>query len=62
MTTQEPVIYLSPGEVCERWKVEWRTMNKIPIPWVQLSPTVRRIDLAFIKHYEERNRMRPTTE
>lgn len=49
--------FLTPGELCERWKVDWRTMRKFPIPWIELSPSVRRIDLAFIVKYEQANRL-----
>jgi len=63
MTTSEHQdICLSPGDLCERWRVDWKTLNKFPIPWVQLSPSVRRIQLSFVMQYEERNRVRPTTE
>ena len=50
--------FLSPGDLCERWNVDWKTLNKFPIPWVQLSPTVRRIDLTFVVQYEEAQRLR----
>lgn len=48
--------FLSPGDLCERWRVDWKTLQKFPIPWVQLSPTVRRIDLTFVLTYEQANR------
>lgn len=61
-SSKEHLVFLSPGDVCERWRVDWKTLQKFPIPWVQLSPTVRRIDLAFVIQYEEANRLRhPTT-
>lgn len=49
--------FLSPGELCKRWNVDWKTLQKFPLPWVQLSPTVRRIDLSFVLDYEQTNRL-----
>ena len=49
--------FLTPGDLCERWNVDWRTLQKFPIPWVQLSPSVKRIDLTFVVTYEQTNRL-----
>ncbi len=49
--------FLSPGDLCDRWRIDWKTLQKFPIPWVRLSPTVRRIDLTFVLTYEETNRL-----
>lgn len=49
--------FLTPGDLCRRWCVDPKTLNKFPIPWVHLSPTVRRIDRAFVVTYEESNRL-----
>jgi hypothetical protein len=57
MNTTKDMAFLSPGDLCERWNVDWRTLNKFDLPWVQLSPKVRRIDLAIIIEYEQRNRL-----
>jgi hypothetical protein len=45
--------YLSPGEVCERWSVDYRTLQKFELPWVELRPHVRRIDLRTVEAYEQ---------
>jgi len=50
-------VFLAPGDLCERWNVDWKTLNKFPIPWVQLSPTIRRVELTFVLHYERVNRL-----
>ena len=50
-------IFLSPGDLCERWRVDWKTLNKFELPWVRLSPTVRRIELSVVVQYERANRL-----
>lgn len=60
-TTQIHEVFLSPGDLCERWSVDYKTLQKFPIPWVQLSPTVRRIDLTFVVTYEQQNRLTHAT-
>ncbi len=49
--------FLSPGDLCERWNVDWKTLQKFSLPWVQLSPTVRRIEFTFVLNYEQTNRL-----
>lgn len=53
-------IFLSPGDLCERWNVDMRTLDKLPIPWVRLSSRVRRINMAFIVEYEQAQRLSTT--
>ena len=60
-TTQASEVFLSPGDLCVRWNVDWKTLQKFPIPWVHLSRTVRRIDLTFVLTYEQANRLTSTS-
>ncbi len=53
--------FLSPGDLCNRWSVDLRTLSKLPIPWVRLSRTVRRIDLTFVVEYEQAQRLTSTS-
>lgn len=54
--------HCTPGDLCERWQIDWKTLNKLPIEWIQLSPTVRRVRLSFVVQYEEQHKLRPSTE
>jgi hypothetical protein len=45
--------YLTPGEVCERWSVDYRTLQKFNLEWVELGPHVRRVDLRTVEAYEQ---------
>lgn len=46
--------FLTPGEVCERWSVDYRTLQKFDLDWVELRPHVRRVDIRAVEAYEKR--------
>jgi hypothetical protein len=53
--------FLTPGDLCERWNVDWKTLNKLPLPWVRVTPNVRRIELTFVLKYEQAQRLSTTS-
>ncbi len=48
-------VFLTPSEVCARWRIDARTLDKLALPWVRLTPRTRRIALAVIVAYEAAN-------
>ncbi len=53
----ERPVYLTPAELCERWRVDARTLDKLSLPWFIVSGRVRRISLEIVLEYERRNRL-----
>jgi len=54
-------IFLTPSQLCERWQVSLRTLDKFDLPWVWLSPRSRRIRLDAVLTYEQRQHLRGST-
>jgi hypothetical protein len=54
--TQEGPV-LTPAEVCLRWRIDLRTLDKIDLPWIRLTERVRRIPLSVVMTYEQAQRM-----
>lgn len=52
---------LTPADLCLRWRIDARTLDKLDLPWVRLSERVRRISLAVVLTIEQRERLVPTT-
>lgn len=52
---QSAIVFLTVSELCERWRIDRRTLDKIDLPWFCPRPRVRLIDLAFVQHYEQTN-------
>jgi len=47
--------FFSPGELCERWGIDYRTLAKIDLPWVVLTARVRRVPAGAVFEFERRN-------
>ena len=61
-TDSEGVFYLTPSEVCQRWRIDARTLDKIDLPWIQITPRVRRVSFAVVQRVEvSRGYRRPST-
>lgn len=53
-STGEPVIYyLTPSEVCQRWRIDARTLDKIDLPWVWITPRLRRVSVSIVRRVEQ---------
>jgi hypothetical protein len=51
-------MYCTPGELCERWNIDARTLRKLPLSWITLEPTnVRRVRLNDVEDYEQQQRL-----
>jgi hypothetical protein len=50
-------IFLTPSDLCERWQLSLRTLDKFDLPWTWLRPRVRRIKLSDVLAYEQRHRL-----
>ena len=48
-------VYFTPSELCERWKIDPRTLDKFSLPWVWLSLRIRRVSEADVLKYEQDN-------
>jgi alkylated DNA nucleotide flippase Atl1 len=57
VTPQPQPIMLTPSEVCERWRIDLRTLDKLDLPWVRVSDRVRRIALTVVLEVEQRERL-----
>lgn len=53
--------FLTPREVCQRWRIDFKTLEKLRLAWVILSPRCRRIELKVIERYEQKMRLRYET-
>jgi len=53
--------FLTPGDLCARWRIDLKTLNKFSLPWIVLAPRLRRIELAVIEEFEVRQRLATTT-
>ena len=53
--------FLTPGELCDRWRIDYKTLAKFTLPWVVLSDRVRRIELAIVIEFETRNRLQASS-
>jgi hypothetical protein len=56
MTSSEE--YFTPAELCERWKVDPRTLDKFPLPWVRLGPRTRRVETKIVLTFEQEQRLK----
>lgn len=48
---------VTPEELCERWSISLRTLDKFELPWVWLSSRVRRIRLRDVRAFEQRHHL-----
>jgi hypothetical protein len=51
-STSEVVFYMTPAEVCQRWRIDARTLEKVDLPWVWLTPRVRRVSYSVVQRIE----------
>lgn len=56
MTTTDH--FLTPREVCARWRINIKTLDKLALPWFYVSPQVRRIEVAVVVRFEQEQRLR----
>lgn len=59
-STSDP-IYMTPTEVCERWRIDARTLAKVDLPWVWLTPRVRRVSVLVVRRIEQDKGYRRTS-
>ena len=45
--------FLSPGELCDRWNIDERTLNKFDLPWVWFTPRIRRLSVTVVARIED---------
>lgn len=50
-------VFLTPAELCERWRIDARTLDKLSLPWFVVRSRVRRIALDIVLDYERRHRL-----
>ena len=55
--TTDPALFLTPSEVCERWRIDIRTLDKLDLGWFWVSPRVRRIRREDVISYEKAQRL-----
>lgn len=46
-------VFFTPAELCERWKIDPRTLDKLELPWCWLTPKVRRIAAEVVFSFEK---------
>jgi hypothetical protein len=51
-SSTEAVYYLTPAEVCQRWRIDARTLAKVDLPWVYITPRLRRISVSVVRRIE----------
>jgi len=52
------VLYCTPGELCDRWHIDYRTLRKLPLQWMTLEPAnVKRVKLTDVEDYEHQQRL-----
>lgn len=49
---ENQAVFLTPSELCQRWKIHSDTLAKVDLPWFRPRPRCRLIALAFIETYE----------
>lgn len=60
--TTDPVVYLAPSELCQRWRIDARTLDKLDLAWLWITPRVRRISMQAVVQFEQKNGWdRPST-
>lgn len=50
-------VFFTPTELCKRWKVDPRTLDKFDLPWVRLLPRVRRVPAETVFLFEKSQRI-----
>lgn len=53
--------FLTPGDLCDRWKIDPRTLDKLELPWIWITPKVRRVSAHFVYSFESDQNLRITT-
>lgn len=56
-SSAELPVFFTPGELCERWKIHLDTLDKLDLPWVWLTPRVRRVAAQVVYAYEVSQRL-----
>jgi hypothetical protein len=56
MTSSEE--YFTPAELCERWKVDPRTLDKLSLPWVRITKRVRRVEAKIVLTFEQEQKLK----
>jgi hypothetical protein len=46
-------IFFTPTELCERWKIDPRTLDKLELPWCWITPRVRRVSASIVFSFEK---------
>ena len=46
-------VFFTPSELCERWKIDPRTLDKLDLPWRWLTPKVRRVSAEVVFSFEK---------
>ena len=49
-------VFYTPAELCARWKISYHTLDKLDLPWKQLSPRVRRVEATVVFVFEQKQR------
>lgn len=57
-SSADTVVFFTPGELCERWKIHLDTLDKLELPWVWITPRVRRVAAPAVYAYEVAQRLR----
>lgn len=58
----EPRSFLTPAELCARWGIDRRTLDKLfgaRLPVLRVTARIWRIRLADVEHYERAERITP---
>jgi hypothetical protein len=53
MMTSTSGEFYTPAELCARWKIDPRTLDKLDLPWKRITPRVRRIHAEIVLSFEK---------
>ena len=49
-------VFFTPAELCARWKIDLKTLDKLDLPWCQLRPRIRRVRAQVVFSFEQAQR------
>lgn len=49
--------FFAPSELCDRWKIDPRTLDKLELPWCWLTPRVRRVPAEIVFSFEKSQKL-----
>lgn len=59
--SDQPVSYFTPDELCRRWRIDRRTLDKLPLARLQLTVRIRRYEVRTVLAFEQAQHLVETT-